>query len=111
MAPSPRFTVLAELDAAERMYDGPIPADLRAHILAGGRAQLTKLPVTQARDRVRRCLAEVRLAEPARPGREWQAARARRWLAGALTAYRHAQGRARREAQPAVRRNPQPPMR
>src|SRR5271170_5445807 len=93
--PEPR-NVLVELAAAERMYDGAIPADLRAYILRGGRAICSKTPVAQARDRVRHCVGQVRLAQPGgRPALAWSLALARGWLRDALTAYRAAQARAR----------------
>jgi hypothetical protein len=93
--PAPRPAMLAELAAAERMYDGPIPADLRTHILRGGRAICSKPPIGQARDRVRHCIAQVRLAQPGgTPALAWSLALARGWLRDALRAYRATQTRA-----------------
>jgi len=86
--------VLAELRRAELMYDGPIPPDLRAHIMRGGRSQLAKLPIERARDRVRRCIAQVRLAQPGTK-HAWALALARGWLKDALAAYRTEQARLR----------------
>jgi hypothetical protein len=95
--PGPRPAILAELAAAERMYDGPIPADLRSHILRGGRAICAKTPVATARDRVRHCIAQVRLAQPGgTPALAWSLALAQGWLRDALVSYRAAQARAQR---------------
>jgi len=91
-APATDRAVLAELRRAELMYDGPIPADLRAHILRGGRGQFAKLPIERARDRVRSCLAQVRLAQPGTK-HAWALALARGWLTDALASYRLEQRR------------------
>jgi hypothetical protein len=87
IVPATDRAVLAELRRAELMYDGPIPADLRAHILRGGRGQLAKLPIERARDRVRSCIAQVRIAQPGTK-HAWALALARGWLKDALAAYR-----------------------
>jgi 1,2-phenylacetyl-CoA epoxidase catalytic subunit len=91
-APATDRAVLAELRRAELMYDGPIPADLRAHILRGGSRQLAKLPIARARDRVRSCIAQVRLAQPG-TRHAWALALARGWLRDALANYRAEQRR------------------
>jgi hypothetical protein len=88
MFESPPVDRLAALSAAERMYDGPVPADWRCHILRGGRhARVT--PVARARAHVRSRIALLRRA-PA-----WQRAQAHGWLADALAGYRAAQAHGR----------------
>jgi hypothetical protein len=84
--------VLAELRRAELMYDGPVPADLRAHILRGGHSQISKLPIQRARERVRSCIAQVRLAQPG-THQAWALDLSRGWLKDALDAYRAEQAR------------------
>jgi len=94
MPTDPARDRLAELSRAELMYDGAIPADLRAHILRGGRSQLAKLPIERARERVRRCITQVRLAQPG-TRQAWALERSRGWLQEALAAYRAEQARLR----------------
>jgi hypothetical protein len=73
-----------------------IPADLRAHILRGGRAICSKTPIARARDRVRHCIGQVRLAQPGgKPALSWSLDLAQGWLRAALRAYRTAQTSAR----------------
>jgi hypothetical protein len=105
MPTDPACDRLAELRRAELMYDGAIPADLRAHILRGGRGQLAKLPIQRARERVRSCIAQVRLAQPG-TRRAWALVRSRGWLQDALAAYRAEQARLRVSGPGPVRGGP-----